>query len=975
MRTTLLLSVVAAAAILLLASPAVADGLVVWSDGSPVAGAKVVCIQSCWAQVPDEAPRLLETSDRGELVLQPAHAVPLLVLDGLSGDTVISGTGRWLDPRVPAELATFEWTATGGRLDLGIVERTDVRLAAPGYRAVTLVLEAAEARRTVLLQPIAALELSVEPPVDGSLVLWPLDKVTPFSMLSEISQTHDLKAGESLAIDLGPGTTWLGAAIPREHAPIPLTIKALPARLELHLEPGLRVVGTVQDPDRAPISGSHVVAGGVLPEPHQVRYTQEATTDENGRFEILGLVAGEISLQACASGRSCHRWTMELDSESAPEPQEVVLQPGFDLELHLVDRDGLALEGVNITASDLHVTSDDHGKVRIPGVSTGQKLELAARGGSVVPWQGLVRVEGSPQVLELERGASLTWAILVPEGMASEDTAGNGISVMWERSRPADNQPLDNGTGRWDNASGQAVADGLRPGLIRMKVDIPGLATLHSEPVELQVGEAVMLPPAVPDAGRVIAGRVVSAATGELIAGAQLRLEQGDPTSFRPPGLRESARSAVSDEDGSFRVSGLGEGPYRVRAVAPGFAPTVRDGIEPGSTMDTIELGEGLSIEGVVVDRQGEPLGGSRVEVWETAPYAYEPETSSVADDNGAFALEHLPVGTWRLEVGAGGRTARKEVTGGEGEALDVELRLGGVRVDGVVLLGDTPAGPGTLVLQPPGARTGPVVVLRRGSTERFFGVPGQSLKAAVDGRGEFELTTVDPGRWIARFTPAAGGAPGADVELQIPDVEQGLVVGVHGAPVHLKILRGSKASRTASPTKISRLSMMARTKKAVRISHGACRLALPWARSSPNDGEPGGRPKPRKSSEVSVVIEPLRMNGRKVSVATMALGSRWRNMMVRLPTPSARPRPSSPCQTRWKPTSCHNASSPRQPGMTGSPSKWHSKNQRSGLISSSAVSSPLPYLPPSSEICVMRSSISMFGFGRRPLVGPNSSP
>ena len=36
-------------------------------------------------------------------------------------------------------------------------------------------------------------------------------------------------------------------------------------------------------------------------------------------------------------------------------------------------------------------------------------------------------------------------------------------------------------------------------------------------------------------------------------------------------------------------------------------------------------------------------------------------------------------------------------------------------------------------------------------------------------------------------------------------------------------------------------------------------------------------------------MIEPLRMNGRKVSVATMALGSRCRNMMVALETPSAR--------------------------------------------------------------------------------------
>ena len=50
---------------------------------------------------------------------------------------------------------------------------------------------------------------------------------------------------------------------------------------------------------------------------------------------------------------------------------------------------------------------------------------------------------------------------------------------------------------------------------------------------------------------------------------------------------------------------------------------------------------------------------------------------------------------------------------------------------------------------------------------------------------------------------------------------------------------------------------MSAMTKNAVNPSHGACRLALPCASSSPSDAEPGGKPMPRKSSEVSAVIEP----------------------------------------------------------------------------------------------------------------------
>src|SRR4051812_13236189 len=83
---------------------------------------------------------------------------------------------------------------------------------------------------------------------------------------------------------------------------------------------------------------------------------------------------------------------------------------------------------------------------------------------------------------------------------------------------------------------------------------------------------------------------------------------------------------------------------------------------------------------------------------------------------------------------------------------------------------------------------------------------------------------------WLAGGGEAAGEVDGGD---------------------HRNVLRGSKASRTASPTKMSSDSMIEMTRKPVKPSHGAWMLSLPWASSSPSDGEPGGRPKPRKSSAV----------------------------------------------------------------------------------------------------------------------------
>src|SRR3954463_5914850 len=142
----------------------------------------------------------------------------------------------------------------------------------------------------------------------------------------------------------------------------------------------------------------------------------------------------------------------------------------------------------------------------------------------------------------------------------------------------------------------------------------------------------------------------------------------------------------------------------------------------------------------------------------------------------------------------------------------------------------------------------------------------------------------------------------------------------------YLNVLRGSKASRTASPMKISSDSMIATEKKPARPSHGAWMLVLPCDSNSPSDGEPGGSPKPRKSSAVKVITDDDRMNGRKVIVATIAFGSRCRYMMVALETPSARaawmyskfrPRRNS---ARTRPTSDTQENSSRMPSRTKKP-------------------------------------------------------
>ena len=72
---------------------------------------------------------------------------------------------------------------------------------------------------------------------------------------------------------------------------------------------------------------------------------------------------------------------------------------------------------------------------------------------------------------------------------------------------------------------------------------------------------------------------------------------------------------------------------------------------------------------------------------------------------------------------------------------------------------------------------------------------------------------------------------------------------------------------------KVKSVNIIANEKNAEPPSHGALMLFFPCASNSPNDGDPGGNPSPRKSKEVRAVIEPVRIKGIMVSVATTALG------------------------------------------------------------------------------------------------------
>ena len=111
--------------------------------------------------------------------------------------------------------------------------------------------------------------------------------------------------------------------------------------------------------------------------------------------------------------------------------------------------------------------------------------------------------------------------------------------------------------------------------------------------------------------------------------------------------------------------------------------------------------------------------------------------------------------------------------------------------------------------------------------------------------------------------------------------------------------------------------------------SHGAFRLALPWFKSSPREGDPIGKPKPKKSSPVKVVMDPASVNGIKVMVAIIAFGNTCLKISEMSDTPKAR---AARTKSRFRARRNSARTTPTKPIQLKS-SKRPNSHQKLGVI------------------------------------------
>lgn len=576
--------------------------------------------------------------------------------------------------------------------------------------------------------------------------------------------------------DSGPYTVradaqgWAGATLERIRPGVPLSVT---------LSKGAAIQGVVRDGSTGqPVPEARVEArdSKAIALPWEPDVGSSFTiTDDQGRYRVLGLSGSLHAVSASARGYGTAR-----KNEARPNSSglDLYLFPGASVAGVVRGTDGKPVQGAIVRAE---FESFGASAPRSDVTRAGGRFEIA--GLQPGPYRLVVRHRDfAPAVsakLLADAGADLGADMALEEGVRvtgrltnfdGESVPGR-VSVAELKGEPVprllgDLLRAESGLDgrfrlgpvpRGDHALAVAA-----PGYSSKRVD----ARVETPGAEADLGDILLEP------GLAIRG-LVRDRGGAGISGARL---SAFPTRSSGPVIM--AVEGRSESDGSFAVSGLSPGSYRLTVRASGYGEATRP-FEAGADKAEIVLTPAGAVTGQVVDDEGRPVELFRL-ASRPAPAAASAgtvmgpgRTQDVTSADGRFTLEDLAEGTHVVTVSAPERTPASisdvRITGGGSTDIGrVRLSAGGTIRGNVTDTSGAPVAGAALGVRGAsrdfGASFAPQAVSDTGGAFEIRGAPAGTVEVSAThpnyAEGRVTGIEVDPskGPSEARVVLAEGG-------------------------------------------------------------------------------------------------------------------------------------------------------------------------------------------------------------------------
>ena len=500
------------------------------------------------------------------------------------------------------------------------------------------------------------------------------------------------------------------------------------AELEIRLDRGGTLLGRVLDGEGRPLRGVDVVVLDPARRSDDPERSVEdaALSDADGEYRVDHLRAGLKRVTVMASGFATV--TQELVRVAAGEETELadfVLQSGARIVGRTVDAlDGSPLEGVQVRAravgrdnrarvvdSHLPVRSDADGRFRCEGLTAGaHRLTFRLQGFATLDSTHSTGGDAADDDGDDEVAAKLTRLPSV-RGRVVDAATGEPVEAFTLVPSASERLPFGSaaaGTERRDPRGRFEYVAPQRRGDFHLLARAAGYSTGCSGSINLESGGDVDGVVIRMHRGVRVRGRVTDA-RGEVLSGATVRLSPGlgeeanESADLLLLALSRAARVVQRDErvtrsdaEGRFELHNVREGRHTMLVEHPDFVTreTVETVVAPRGAdvrLPDVKLIEGGALEGVVVDEDGDPLKGARVEILRQGALAGSGLHGATTGADGRFELAHLRPGRYGLRIaaardstdGQGGfdliervlaRDVSDELTLADGEVLELRL-------------------------------------------------------------------------------------------------------------------------------------------------------------------------------------------------------------------------------------------------------------------------------------------------------------